>query len=503
MKMPRASGVLLHITSLPGPHGSGDFGSEARRFVDWLAEADQQLWQVLPLTSIGSGNSPYASPSAFAVNPLLIDLQALEHCGWLEKDGGIEGAFPEDRVAFERVIPYRMRRLQMAWRGFESICTAAEQKEFSDFCTQQAFWINDYALFMSLHAHLETHSWLEWPAALARREPDALDEALAAHAEAVSFWKFCQWYGHRQWRGLKRYANERGVSIVGDMPIFVAHNSADVWTHPELFDLDEMGRSRAVAGVPPDVFSPDGQRWGNPLYHWDVHAATGFKWWIQRFAATLAQVDMVRIDHFAGFVCYWEVPAHQPTAREGRWRPAPGQALFEALTAALGPLPAIAEDLGAADPEVFVLRTRFGMPGMCILQFAFDGEESLFLPHAHHHDMVIYTGTHDNDTTCGWWDKTTEDAREFTCRYLGMDGSEIHWQLIRAASASVGKIAIHPLQDVLGLGTEARMNFPGHASGEWSWRVAAGQLMTSHAQRLAEVTRLYCRHKRRSSDVPG
>lgn len=497
-RFPRGSGVVLHPTSLPGPHGSGDFGAGAYHFVDWLAAGAQTLWQMLPLGNVGLGHSPYMSSSAFAGNVLLIDLHELQRRGWLELD---EVAAPADfearHVDYERVIPWRMARLASAARRFAEDATPAEREELAAFRAAQADWLPDYALFMALaEAHPET-DWTGWPAALAWREEAALRAAREALQERIAFWEFTQWCFRRQWEHLHRYARERGVRLVGDMPIFIALHSADVWTHPELFELDADGRQTVVAGVPPDFFSAEGQRWGNPLYRWSAHAETGYAWWTERLRRTLELVDIVRIDHFRGFAGYWEIPADEPTALQGRWRPGPGAVLFEAAARALGELPVIAEDLGVITSDVEALRRQLGFPGMRVLQFAWGepaaGGEPRFLPHAHSADSVVYTGTHDNDTTPGWWAGAGEALRHHLREYLATDGRAIHWDLIRAAMASVADLALFPMQDALGLPTEHRMNRPGTAEGNWAWRFDWPLVPPDTAARLRRMAQLYGR----------
>ena len=497
-RFPRGSGVVLHPTSLPGPHGCGDFGAGAYHFVDWLAAGAQTLWQMLPLGGVGLGNSPYMSSSAFAGNVLLVDLHALQRRGWLT---GEEVAAPPDfsarHVDYARVIPWRMERLAAAARRFAESATPAEREAFEGFCAEQAAWLPDYALFMAL---AETHAgrdWMDWPADLAWREPKALCAAREALGERIAFWEFAQWCFRSQWDALHAYARARGVRIVGDMPIFIALQSADVWAHPELFELDAQGRPTVVAGVPPDFFSADGQRWGNPLYRWSAHAEQNFSWWTERLRRTLELVDIVRIDHFRGFAGYWEIPAEEPTALKGRWKPGPGAALFRAAAAALGELPVIAEDLGVITPDVEALRLELGFPGMRVLQFAWgapaDGGEPRFLPHRHAHDAVVYTGTHDNDTTPAWWASVSEDIRHHLREYLATDGRAIHWDLIRAAMASVADLALFPLQDALGLDTTHRMNRPGTPEGNWAWRFDWPLVAPDTAARLRRMAQLYGR----------
>ncbi len=495
MRLPRASGVLLHLTSLPGPHGSGDLGPAACHFVDWLAGAGQRLWQVLPLTGIGPGNSPYMSSSAFAGNPLLIDLAELQRQGWLEA-GELEpeASLQAGRVDYAAVQPYRIQRLARAAARFAERGSAAQREDFERFRAEHADWLADYALFMALSERQPGQDWWQWEAALARREPAALASARRELAGSIALHEFCQWRFFRQWASLRRYANDRGVRIVGDAPIFVAAHSAEVWTQPRLFELDAGGRPSVVAGVPPDYFSASGQRWGNPLYRWAEHARDGYAWWVQRIRRAFELVDVLRIDHFRGFVDYWEIPADEPTAVRGRWRPGPGEALFDAIAKALGPLPIIAEDLGIITPEVEALRRRLGFPGMCVLQFAFDGDPgNRYLPHHHEPNSVVYTGTHDNDTVAGWWAKADDTQRHFARAYLGTDGHEMPWTLIRAAMASVAETCIVPMQDVLALGSDCRMNHPGQGSGWWRWRFEWSQVLPWHGEELQDFTRLYGR----------
>ena len=494
-RFPRASGVLLHPTSLPGPHGSGDFGREAYHWVAWLASAGQKLWQLLPLAGIGPGNSPYMSNSAFAGNPLLIDLADLQAQGWLTAaDLAPVAGLDETQVNFAAMYPFRMQRLAKAAAAYAASGTAEQQADHARFVAEHANWLEDYALFMSLCESLNWQDWCDWDPALARREPQALTAARSAHAERIAFWKFCQWNFYRQWLALKAYANGRGIQIIGDTPIFIAYLSAEVWANQHLFELDAAGRATVVAGVPPDIFAATGQRWGNPLYRWSEHAKDGFAWWVERVRRTFELVDIVRIDHFRGFAGYWEIPASEPTAIKGRWVPGPGAALFEAINQALGPMPIIAEDLGVITPDVDALRKQFGLPGMRILQFAFGGDASdHFLPHNHAPDTVVYTGTHDNDTTAGWWATASDRERHYARGYLATDGHDMPWTLIRAAMASVADTAVHPLQDVLALPTECRMNYPGQESGWWGWRFQWAQVQPWHCQRLAELVRLYGR----------
>ena len=499
MRLPRASGVLLHPTSLPGPHGAGDLGPDARHFVDWLVAAGQRLWQVLPLGNVGAGHSPYMSTSAFAGNALLVDLADLAAHGWLApEDLHPPAAFAAPRIDFAAMVPWRMERLRRAARAFHAHPRAADPAAFDAFRAAHASWLEDYALFMALADAHPGRAWCDWEAPLAGRDPAALAQARERHAEAIAFHRFCQWRFHEQWAALRRYANARGVWIVGDAPIYVAYHSAEVWARPELFQLDPATRRPThVAGVPPDYFSATGQHWGNPLYRWGAHADEGYAWWIERVRRAFERVDVLRIDHFRGFARYWEIPASETTAVHGRWRAGPGAALFEAIGAALGALPIIAEDLGLVTPDVHALRRQFAFPGMRVLQFAFgDDSRNAYLPHRYEPDTVAYTGTHDNDTSLGWWSAASDHERSHARAYLAAEGREIHWDLIRAALASVADTAIVPLQDVLGLGTEHRMNRPGEGEGHWAWRFDWRQVRPEHADRLAGLVRLYGRDGR-------
>lgn len=496
MRFPRASGVLLHPTSLPGPHGCGDCGPAAHHFVDWLVSAGQRYWQVLPLGGIGAGNSPYASNSAFAGNLLLVDLGELAAQGWLDAADlePVAGLLPQ-RVDYGAVHAFRMQRLARAAQRFADLPADSDaHMAFGAFCARQADWLDDFSLFMALSEAQQHRAWCDWPAPLAMRDAQALAQARETHAPRIGFWKFGQWCFFRQWLKFKAYAEQRGIEIIGDVPIFIAHHSAEVWANPSLFELDPGGRPTVVAGVPPDFFSATGQRWGNPLYRWKVHARDGYAWWVQRLRRTFELVDVVRIDHFRGFAGYWEIPASEPTAVKGVWRTGPGAALFKALNAALGPMPIIAEDLGVITPDVVALRKRFNLPGMRILQFAFDGDASNpFLPHHHENDTVVYPGTHDNDTSIGWWAGASEHERHYARAYLDTDGHDMAWALIRSACASVADTAVYAMQDVLALPSDSRMNFPGQSEGWWEWRLQWSQVHPWHAQRLLSLCQLYGR----------
>lgn len=491
----RASGILLHPTSLPGPFGAGDFGPGAYQFVDWLESAGQTYWQVLPLGKIGPGNSPYMSSSAFAGNILLIDIAELASQGWLSPDDIVpHPGFRADRIDYDLLQTYHMERLRRAARRFFASEDKAMHNAYTDFCAEEHGWLDDYALFMAIAEHESWRDWNLWPEELAGREPDALRRAAQRLAGAVGFWKFCQWCFARQWKQLKSYANRHGVQIIGDVPIFVAYQSADVWAHQELFELDEHGRPTVVAGVPPDYFSKTGQLWGNPLYRWDAHEKTGFAWWIARLRHAFRQADLVRIDHFRGFVAYWEVSADAPNAMNGNWKDCPGEKLFDAFKAAFPQLPIIAEDLGLITPDVVQLREKFELPGMRILQFAFaEGEGNPYLPHNYQPNTVAYTGTHDNDTTLGWWSSASDHEKAFALQYLGSDGHAILWDMMRALSKSVANTVIFPMQDVLELSSDDRMNFPGQPTGNWEWRFSWDQVQPELTQALAKMSAEYGR----------
>lgn len=502
MRFDRRGGILLHPTSLPGPYGMGEIGPHAYRFADALKEMGQRLWQMLPLGPTGYGDSPYQSLSTFAGNPLLISFDLLVEDGLLSPARLRDfPRFPETYVDFGPVIQARMAVLNTVCRSFRRRATKAMQEEFDRFCAENAEWLDDFALFFALkHAH-DLRPWHTWEPELVHRDPRALRAARKKYATAIRNVKLCQFFFFKQWHRLGEYCHARDIHIIGDIPIFVAHDSADVWAHPELFYLDENGQPTVVAGVPPDYFSSTGQLWGNPLYRWDTHKATGYAWWIERIRRTLELVDILRIDHFRGFEAYWEIPATEKTAVNGRWVKGPNADLFVALESALGRLPIIAEDLGVITPEVEALRDRFQFPGMRVLQFAFgnDAKAADYRPESYPPNCVVYTGTHDNDTTIGWFHsepgknstRTKEDIekeRAFILAYLKSDGREIHWDLIRLAYGSNADTAIVPLQDVLGLGSEARMNVPGTESGNWRWRFTWDQLTPEIKARMRQIT---------------
>lgn len=495
MTTPRRSGVLLHPTSLPGRWGIGDLGDQAYRFVDFLHATGQQLWQVMPLGPTGYGDSPYQCFSAFAGNPMLISLDRLHGAGLLLGDDFAHVPdFPHDRVDYGSVIPFKLDMLRRSFERASATMTPEQRQAFHSFRSQHA-WLDDYALFAALKAAHNGANWNTWEADIARYEPEAVRRWTTDLSTEVQFHAYMQYVFFVQWGDLKRYANERGIQIIGDIPIFVAYDSADAWGNREIFEFDAEGNPTVVAGVPPDYFSETGQRWGNPLYRWPELERQNFSWWINRFRATLNLVDIIRLDHFRGFAAYWEVPAAEETAMNGRWVTAPGAKLFETVKRELGSLPIIAEDLGIITPDVEALRDQFAFPGMKVLQFAFGSADpnDVYLPHNYLPHCVVYTGTHDNDTTLGWWNQLGESERSWVQIYLARDGQDICWDLIRAAFASVAETAIVPIQDILSLGSEARMNTPGSAAGNWSWRYTPEQLNEPLIQRLHAVTNAYGR----------
>jgi 4-alpha-glucanotransferase len=503
----RKAGILLHPTSLPGRFGIGDLGHHAHQFAEFLAGAGIRLWQVLPLGPTGYGDSPYQCFSAFAGNPLLISLEALLHEGFLtpeELDSPPD--FPVEEVDYGWIIHFKISLLRKAWSRFQTRSSPSTKAKFEEFCRENASWLDDYCLFM---AAKEAHGgtvWTQWEASIAKRHPQERADWFERLSDDIGAHRFWQYLFFSQWKELWRHCHRLGISLMGDIPIFVAHDSADVWAHPELFSLADDGKPALVAGVPPDYFSATGQLWGNPLYRWEEMALTGYSWWVDRIRATLQLMDVVRLDHFRGFEGCWEVPGGESTAVNGRWVKGPGLFFFEALERELGSLPIVAENLGVITPEVESLREQFGFPGMAVLQFAFglDPPAPDFLPHNYVRDLVVYTGTHDNDTTLGWWNNSgagdstrsagqVEREREFALKYLNSDGREMNWTLIRAAMASVANLAIVPLQDVLGLGTDSRMNLPGRPGGNWRWRFRSEMLTSAIQQRLKELTSLYQR----------
>lgn len=507
MNLPRRSGLLLHPTSLPSRMGIGDLGTEAYRFVDFLKQSGNKLWQVLPLNPTGYGDSPFQCFSASAGNPLLVSLEKLVEQGLLSQSD-IEPAtsFPSDTVDYDAVFRDRIPILSKAAHTFFHRAEGKERKDFELFCQANADWLNDFSLFMSCkHAHAGL-PWTKWETDIAGREPHALQESMTVFAAQIDEIKYCQFEFFRQWQALRSYAHTRGIRIIGDIPVYVAHDSADVWAHRQFFSLAPDGNPTKVAGVPPDYFSATGQLWGNPIYNWDRLKATRYTWWVERFRAALRLYDILRIDHFRGFEAYWEVPAEELTAMNGSWIKGPGAELFCVLQEQLGALPIIAENLGVITPEVENIRHQFGYPGMAILQFAFgnDPQGPSFRPHNYVRNLVAYTGTHDNDTVVGWWNskggtdsiRTPEDVvkeHAYARTYLNCRDEPVNWALMRAVLASVADTAIIPLQDVLGLGSEARMNLPGTARGNWRWRFLPGALDPDLAARLLELNRAYDR----------
>jgi 4-alpha-glucanotransferase len=495
MPFPRAAGILLHPTSLPSSGGVGDFGPAAYQFVDFLASARQGLWQVLPLGPLGYGNSPYSSTSAFAGNPLLISLERLAEHGWINLEkldpakSGLASGF--GCVEYDQVFAHKMPLLFEAARNFVRTASGDASRGFERFRAENGWWLDDFVLFDALRARHKLESWNQWPRELAHREPAALEKARQELADDIQIRGALQFAFYEQWRALRRYCSERAIRIVGDVAIFMNHDSADVWTNQELFRLNENLEPEVVAGVPPDFFSKTGQRWGNPLYHWDVMKQRGYQWWIQRLRWATQNCDYIRLDHFRGFDQFWEIPAGEATAVNGRWVDGPRDDLFLKLREALGGLPFFAEDLGYITPEVYALRERLQIPGMAVLQFGFGDEGAhIYLPHRAE-GKVIYTGTHDNDTVAGWWRSgAAEHERRNAEAYVGRCDDGIHWAFIRAALCSPASLSIIPLQDVLGLGSEARMNTPSLHGGNWRWRFDQGRLTSELAAKLAQLAEL-------------
>ena len=506
MSFPRSSGVLLHPTSLPGPYGVGDFGPEAYSFLDFLHAAGPKLWLVLPLNPTGYGDSPFQCFSANAGNPLLLSIDRLRDQELLAvEDLAAPPDFPSDHVDYELAGHFKLALLSKAANAFFASGSPETRNEYLQFCRENAQWLDDFALFMAVKNAMGGVSWTKWPEVILSRQTDAVAEwsnRLAREIETIKYWQF-EFF--RQWQDLREYAHEHGIQIIGDIPIYVAHDSADVWTNRKFFCLDERGAPLKVAGVPPDYFSATGQLWGNPIYNWPLLEKTGFRWWIDRFRSAMRLYDIMRIDHFRGFEAYWEVPGTDTTAVNGKWIKGPGAALFRVLENELGTLPVIAENLGRITPEVEAIRHEFGFPGMAILQFGFGTDEQAhtFRPHALVRELVAYTGTHDNDTIMGWWSSTgdegdsvnsaqdVEDEHDFARRYLNFQDEPVNWAFIRGVLSTVANTAIVPLQDLLGLGREARMNLPGTLSGNWKWRARSGVLTTELAERLKELTLLF------------
>lgn len=499
MRFTRSAGILLHPTSLPSPYGIGDFGTSAYEFVRFLIDTKQTLWQILPLGPTGYGDSPYQCFSAFAGNTLLISPEKMVEHDYLPTSALKDVPnFPSKEVDYGWVIDYKNKLFDTAFAYVKDGFKNAEQQEaYARFTSDNAYWLEDYSLFIALKKRFKEHKggvWNTWPRDIARRDPKAMAEWSHKLSDEIARERFLQFVFFEQWLSLKKYANENGVSIIGDIPIFVAFDSADTWANQSLFFLHDDGEPAVIAGVPPDYFSETGQRWGNPLYRWDKMKENKYAWWAKRLQMSFTQADIVRIDHFRGFEAYWEIPGTEPTAIKGRWVKGPGADLFEVLLKELGELPLIAEDLGLITPEVEVLRDQFNFPGMKILQFAFGGERnSNFLPHNFSPNCVVYTGTHDNETTVGWYHNANEDERDHVRRYLSISGHDIAWNLIRMAHRSVADMSVIMLQDLMGLNNTARMNFPGRTGGYWRWRYTPEMLTEHIAYRLSELTILYGR----------
>ena len=490
----RNAGVLLHPTSLPGSSGIGELGDHVISFLDWAQNAGMRVWQVLPLNPPGYGGSPYGCLSSFAGNPLLISTQRLLQDGLLDpEDLAAAPRFSDEHIDFQAVTPYKFAILETSWRHYKERATPQMREALEAFTAapEQQEWLDEYTLYMTLKGLAGGNPWWMWEEAHAQREPAAMERVRSEHADSIGYWQYVQFLFFKQWSIVREAAHARGIRIMGDVPIYVAGDSADVWGSRELFQLDERGEPTVVAGVPPDYFSATGQRWGNPLYRWDSMRETNYRWWIARIRTNLRLADIIRLDHFRGFAAYWEIPADEPTAVHGRWMPGPGSALFDAVRSELGDLPIVAEDLGFITEDVHELRRTIGVPGMKILQFAFAQPDNVHAPHRYEERTVVYTGTHDNDTARGWFEHAPEEERENALAYLGCTtGDDVAWALIRAAWTSVAETAIVPVQDILSLGSDARMNTPGVEDHNWTWRVAAGALTQEHAVRLRRLAAL-------------
>ena len=485
----RASGILLHPSSLPSRGGIGDLGPAAYEFLDFLSAARQTLWQILPLGPVALGNSPYSSISAFAGNPLLVSLERLADAGWIDRGRLAVLSEHHGAIDYDHVRATKLPLLREAAGNFLANAGPAARSRYEKFCSDNAWWLDDYVLFVRLRDRYPRGAWNQWPRDLARREPQALARVREELGAALDVSRVTQFAFFEQWRALHQAARRRGIRVIGDVAIFVDYDSADVWTHPDLFQLDRDLNPTVVSGVPPDAFSSNGQRWGNPIYRWDVLQSRGYDWWVQRMKWALELCDNLRLDHFRGFESYWEIPAHEPTAIHGRWVRGPNDDLFHVLRQALGGFQFIAEDLGMITPEVHALRERLGVPGMKVLQFGFGNPGAhIHLPHRCPPNSVVYTGTHDNDTTLGWFNSTWGEERRAAEDYVGTDPAGMHWAFIRAALTSPARLAVVPLQDVLGLGSEARRNVPSRRDGNWTWRYRPGDLKTEHAERLARLS---------------
>src|SRR5665213_3145701 len=485
----RASGVLLHVSSLPSRGGIGDLGPAAYAFADFLAAAKQQYWQVLPLTPTGYGNSPYSALSAFAGNPLFISIEILASQGWLDERCIESLPASEGAADFERAELCKRPLLEQAAHRFAANAEAGPRERFDTFCRDNAYWLEDYASFSVLRKRFAGAGWPDWPPDYVHRTPDAMSRLKVEHADELMSEKIIQFFFQEQWQALRGYCAERKIRFIGDMAIFVNYDSADVWMHPEIFELDADKKALHVAGVPPDYFSPTGQRWGNPLYRWDVLASRNFDWWDGRIRRALALCDLLRLDHFRGFEACWSIPAEDETAVRGKWMKALGTEFFAHLHRELGDLPLIAEDLGLITREVEQMRKSFGLPGMRVMQFGFsDRGAHIHLPHRCEENMVIYTGTHDNNTTLGWWHQATSTEREAIAAYLHPGDDGIVWAMMRGAATSVARLCLFPMQDVLQLDGEARMNTPAQADGNWAWRYHPDSLQSWITEKLAALT---------------
>ena len=500
MKVQRSSGVLLHPTSLPGDFGIGDLGNEAYRFIDFLKRSGQRFWQMLPLGPTGYANSPYQSTSSFAGNPLLISPELLMIDGLLENKDIAAENFPQAQVDYGTVIPYKFALLQKAYAKFKIQKNTLLQKEFSKFCKNNALWLEDFVLFSALKIYHNTLPWSAWPEALKTRQTKALKKYKKALEEELQYHRFIQFIFFCQFTKLQKYAHENNIKLIGDMPIFVAHDSSDVWSHPEWFELDDQGEPTVVAGVPPDYFSAIGQRWGNPLYNWKALKADKYSFWVERFKHTSSMFDLIRLDHFRGFASYWEIPASEITAINGQWKKGPGLEFFRTVEKIVGQkLPIIAEDLGVLSQDVIALLKAVNYPGMAVLQFGFESmqsdDASTFLPHNLKREQVVYTGTHDNNTVLGWWEEQAEEVKDFTRRYLNIDANLIYRDMICTALSSVCDLAIFPMQDALGLGEASCMNHPGTTDGNWQWRMKENALSTYIEEDLMRMSKIYGRIK--------
>ncbi len=493
--MERSSGILLHITSLPGRYGIGTMGREACHFVDFLVASGQKLWQILPLGHTGYGDSPYQCFSAFAGNPLIIDLEKLVEQQLLTPDDLPDHEhFSDDEVDYGKQFHEKYVLLEEAYKRFQEIDAPEMKQQYESFCTSNNWWLDDYAFFMALKIHYGGKAWNEWDDQIRKREPGALERYREHLADTIGFYSFLQFLFYQQWLELKTYANTNNIKIIGDLPIYVAFDSADAWANPEIFDFDENLNPRTVAGVPPDYFSETGQLWGNPIYDWEYLKEQGFRWWIDRIKANFLLYDILRIDHFRGLAAYWSVPYGEETAINGKWIDAPGEAMLRAVYDALGEKPIIAENLGVITPDVEELREQFNMPGMKILQFAFDsGEDNDFIPHTYDKNSVVYTGTHDNNTTVGWFKHSPPQDKQHMHDYFCLHENDPAWSLIRLAWSTVSNIAIAPMQDLLRLDEDARMNFPGKSPGYWKWRYRKELLTQEHVEWLRRITRVYGR----------